>query len=286
VIKIKEEIKEYTNIFAITLTAGLWIYIYFLDPIFGNLLIEKLKIFIGIALSFLIIGISIIKIGLEKYFYLRKIENTETSKIRSVAIGLTEVYGKAIPKEEKYCLNEKEKSVYYSFDIMRYSSGGNQGKWTSILKEEFYEKFYLKDETGQILINPKEAKIDVPVIKYEGYLFERKGFNKLISGSTLLPEEIRYHFITKMAELFKDYQRDYFRIEKKVIRENEHIYVIGEVQKDKENVIRKGNQNIFLISNRDEKELLSKYKLNSFIRIIIGSTLFILSLMMFLLIIK
>ena len=80
-IKIKEEIKEYTNIFAITLTAGLWIYIYFLDPIFGNLLIEKLKIFIGIALSFLIIGISIIKIGLEKYFYLRKIEKQRHQKL-------------------------------------------------------------------------------------------------------------------------------------------------------------------------------------------------------------
>lgn len=264
----------------------MWIYIYFLDPIFGNLLIENLKIFIGIALSFFIIGTSIIKIGLEKHFHFKKIENTSTSKIRSVAIGLTEIYGKVIPKEEKYCLNEKEKSVYYSFDIMYYSTGGKKGKWRSILKEEYNEKFYLKDETGRILIDPTDAKIDVPTIKYEGYLFERKGFNKLISGSTLLPEELRYYFITKKAELFNNYQREYFKIEKKVIRENEYIYIIGEVHKNKEKIIKKGNQNIFLISNKDEKDLLSEYKMNSFIRLIIGSIMLIIGIMMLLLIIN
>ena len=60
-----------------------------------------------------LIGLILIKKAIENHNFLKKVENTATSKIRSVAIGLVEIKGKTVLKEELISpINEKRLTTY------------------------------------------------------------------------------------------------------------------------------------------------------------------------------
>ena len=91
-------------------------------------------------------------------------ENTPTSKVRSLAMGLCEVYGETktglagvlkTPFSAKDCL-------YYHYEIEEYRSSGKRSRWVSLKKDSASVPFYLKDDTGEVLVNPAEAEFDIP----------------------------------------------------------------------------------------------------------------------------
>ena len=58
-----------------------------------------------VGLFMFLIGIALFAVGL--YFYKKKqlIADTPTSKIRSIAMGLVEIFGQVIPIKERLCQN-------------------------------------------------------------------------------------------------------------------------------------------------------------------------------------
>jgi len=50
--------------------------------------------------------------------------------------------------------------VYYHFTIEEYRSSGKNSQWVTIKNGEQRNLFYLKDDTGRILIDPTGAKIE------------------------------------------------------------------------------------------------------------------------------
>ncbi|MBN1860216.1 MAG: hypothetical protein JW840_02010 [Candidatus Thermoplasmatota archaeon] len=107
-------------------------------------------------------GIVLFVVGL--YFQRKKqlIVDTPTSTIRSLAMGLVEIYGQVIPIKErlfKSPFTEKD-CVYYLYTIEEYRSSGKSSHWVTIKKEEQRDLFYLKDETGMVLIDPTGAQIE------------------------------------------------------------------------------------------------------------------------------
>ena len=115
-----------------------------------------------VGLFMFLIGIALFAVGL--YFYKKKqlIADTPTSKIRSIAMGLVEIFGQVIPIKErlfKSPFTDKE-CVYYQFTIEEYRSSGKNSHWVTIKKGEQRGLFYLKDDTGMVLIDPTGAKIE------------------------------------------------------------------------------------------------------------------------------
>jgi hypothetical protein len=115
-----------------------------------------------IGLLLVLIGIVLFAVGL--YFYKKKqvIADTPTSKIRSLAMGLVEIFGQVIPIKEhvfKSPFTDKD-CVYYQYIIDEYRSSGKSSHWVTVKKEEQRDLFYLKDETGMVLIDPTDAQIE------------------------------------------------------------------------------------------------------------------------------
>jgi len=89
----------------------------------------------------------------------RFIEDIPTSKVRSVAMGLAEVKGKAVKKEPIAAPYSTTPCVYYKYKKEKYvchrtSRGRRYHSWQTIDQGESIAPFYLQDETGTILVEP------------------------------------------------------------------------------------------------------------------------------------
>lgn len=87
------------------------------------------------------------------------IDNTPTSKIRSVAMGLCEVKGRAVKKFELLSRLTFAPCVYFKFLIekeVRNSKGGTY--WQAVDRGESTNYFYVEDETGRLLVDPLGAE--------------------------------------------------------------------------------------------------------------------------------
>lgn len=90
----------------------------------------------------------------------RLIENIPTSRVRSVALGLVEVHGKAQGMGEllKSPFSRAD-CVFFRFDVQEHRRSGKSSRWVTIKKHESSKRFYLEDDTGKILIDPREAEL-------------------------------------------------------------------------------------------------------------------------------
>ena len=107
-------------------------------------------------------GIVLFVVGL--YFLKKKqlIADTPTSKIRSIAMGLVEITGQVIPIMERVLrspFTDKD-CVYFHYTIEEYRSSGKSSYWAMIKKDEQRSLFYLKDDTGIVLVDPTDAQIE------------------------------------------------------------------------------------------------------------------------------
>lgn len=93
------------------------------------------------------------------YWLLRKriIENIPTSKIRSLSMGLTEIYGEVLPLNEKtlVCPMSGKRCVYYFYQKIKSRRRGNLGMGTMRIP------FIIRDSTGVVIVNPEGAHFDI-----------------------------------------------------------------------------------------------------------------------------
>jgi hypothetical protein len=84
----------------------------------------------------------------------RLIADTPTSKIRSMAMGIVEVTGTAVPRSAVEAPFSGKSCVYWKVDISMRSRNG----WTVIHRNTSASPFYLRDETGLALVLPQGAE--------------------------------------------------------------------------------------------------------------------------------
>ncbi len=108
----------------------------------------------------------------------RRVENTPTSKTRSVAMGLAEIQGRARRKYALVSPMGQTPCVYYR--LRRYRRDRNN-KWRlSGSDDSGHVPFYLEDDTGRLIVAPDGARIQTRS-RHEGFggqanlLFERAG---------------------------------------------------------------------------------------------------------------
>jgi len=122
-----------------------------------------IRIHLDFPLSILgfIIGFIVFLYAFKKLKLKRNIEDTPTSKIRSIAMGRVEIKGNVVKRKKILSPFSKKECIYYKWSVEyyvphRYRGGGY---WSTLKKGEKRESFYLEDETGRVIVDPTGAKL-------------------------------------------------------------------------------------------------------------------------------
>lgn len=240
---------------------------------------------IVISLVIVIVGIVFLIWGLLSFKVKRLIENIPTSNIRSIAMGLVEIFGVVVsPKNNllKSPFSNKD-CVYYKYKIEELQSSGKAMHWTTIRKGWDFHFFYLKDNTGMVLVDPRDAKIDIPVDNV---------FDSTLGKDP--PDEVKQFLHSENIA----FEGSLFKINKTMkfteyfIAPGDKLYIIGtagdnpyvkdaSVEKGVEDVmIKKGKfEKFYYISDKHEDAVLNKYKVKMWGGIILGAIFIIVSLL-------
>jgi hypothetical protein len=237
-----------------------------------------------ISFAVLIAGIALFVMGFYFYKQKRLIQDTPTSKIRSLAMGLVEIVGRVVPLPHRVIkspLTEKD-CVYYRYTVEEYRRSGKHSHWVTIKKGERSEFFYLEDETGMVLIDPRGAKIKT-IQDFEC----QSGFMKdppLPVIRFLEANNLRFEGFLGANKTMR-YKENY-------IAPNDTLYIMGTADKNqytsdseadkglKDTIIQKGNhEKMFYISDKQERDILRDYSINIGGGLIVGSLLIVVGIL-------
>jgi len=221
-----------------------------------------------VGLFLVLIGIVLFVVGL--YFFKKRqlIADTPTSKIRSIAMGLVEICGQVIPIKERLFrspFTDKE-CVYYQFTVEEYRSSGKNSQWVTVKKEEQRGLFYLKDESGKVLIDPTGAQIDA-----------RKDFEYQSGLGKDPPEQvIRFLAANNLSHDGFFGLNKTMRYRETIIVPDEPLYIMGTAGENSMKtegtedhvdsiMIQKGKyEKHYYISDKSEKQILSNLALSTY----------------------
>jgi len=249
---------------------------------FASLMSEDITMTIGVLSVF--IGLAVFVIGFIFFRKKRFIENIPTSKIRSIAMGLVEIFGQVIPIKErtfKSPFTDKE-CVYYQFTIEEYRSSGKNSHWVTIKKGEQRGLFYLKDDTGRVMIDPTGATIEA-----------RKDFEYQSGFGKDPPEQvIRFLNANNLShEGFFGLNKT-MRYRETIIIPDDTVYIMGTAGENYFNkvrtedhvdsiIIKKGKyEKEYYISDKSEKQILKNFALLTYIMWCFGMMLIIIGVIL------
>lgn len=113
--------------------------------------------FVGIGL-----GIFLFTKGFIWFRQARLIENMPTSKVRSIAMGLVEICGQVVAAKDRILSSpfSCKPCVHYRYSIEEYRQQGKHSRWVTLRSGHDETYFFLRDDTGSVLVDPKGASIN------------------------------------------------------------------------------------------------------------------------------
>jgi hypothetical protein len=228
---------------------------------------------------FLAIGLLMIYGGAARFLLYQKIKDTPTSKVRSAAIGLVELAGKAVCREDMSSPVSRAKCVYWRLKGEYYVPGKNGG-WRTLLEKSTSSKFLLGDETGQMLIEPDGAEINIPSdFESAGFLTEGGGILGMMKRKTLDPKVLSFletdadaksKFLSRSGYELK--MTEYF------IAEGDPLFVLGTASEWKTGspehyqdlIVSRGRDKTMFISDSNEYKALESVRNSILITLAIG----------------
>jgi hypothetical protein len=91
----------------------------------------------------------------------RLILDTPFSKIRSAALGMVEVGGLAVGPYTVAAPITKRPSYYYRTIVWEWKQHGKNKEWVQVAAECVHVPFFLDDNTGRVLVDPRGADLDI-----------------------------------------------------------------------------------------------------------------------------
>ena len=231
--------------------------------------------------------------GFRVYREYRVLLDTPEMPIRSIAMGLVEIHGKAKTEQTVSSPVTKTPCCFYKVDIERWVRDKNGGHWSHAATDAGGVKFHLEDGSGRVLVDAQGAEYDLlQTGKAEtgrgmGVSLSRvlwgKGDPALATGPMASDEDLLAYALSAMGRRGHGFSldsgsilpslsgaltlggssRDRFRLSEYLILP-EHWYDItgtcvenpAPQDEHDRNLIRKGtNEPTFLISWRSEKEI-------------------------------
>jgi len=229
----------------------------------------------GVYALMLFAGVILFLSGLNDYRKKKLIENIPTSKIRSIAMGLVEIKGKAVVCKKKFkSLITKKDCVFFKTVVQRLVRSGKHSHWSTIFTKGGMVDFYLKDDTGKVVIHPVKAEFDLkPAFKYQTGL--GRGLTKNLEA-----------FLKKNKISYKGFFgfHQTLRFIEHVLPVNGNVYVMGDavVNPSAAKLARDASKlmideaaanKIFYISDKPEKKLLGALMTRSVIKLLISIVL-------------
>ena len=242
----------------------------------------------GAAFAGLFFGAMLFVSGIRTMKRKKLMQSLPTSKIRSLAIGISEIHGKVVPSEKGTVTSpfSLEKCVCAKIIIEESSRMSKYPRWHVIGTLWWGNNFYLEDNTGKVLVDVFDADLDIP----STFVFH--------SGIGTNPPPHIEVFLKKNGmnpEGFLGINRS-LRYTELRIKPGDELYVLGraDINPDKhlgksennsDNLImrRSKSPNMYYISNRSEIQIMSKIDSRIVGKILggallIGGCLFIISL--------
>ena len=226
--------------------------------------------------------------GIRTLRTMRLIENTPTSRIRSMAMGLVEVQGRPEARSTMLAPFSGHPCAYWEVDI---SVRGRSKSWTVVHRNASGQPFYLQDETGSALVFPHGADCRIR------YGLEEECFG--LQPPSPYAEYLHEHgsFMTAAARL------SMMRFRERTIEDGMQVFVMGTAEpraesiavteatgtdgdadlgaaerqrldRDHVAVIRKGeNDGTFIISQEGERDLATGMRIKAAALILLGPAL-------------
>jgi hypothetical protein len=246
------------------------------------------------AMAFTLIGGFVFFLGFFKWRKLRVIRDTPRSKIRSMAMGVVEIHGSVEADQLIRSPFSKTECVYYKWEIKEYrrsssSSGkGSSQRWEEVGSGERSVPFFAKDETGRALVKPDKAEF---VVSYKNAYYQKgKG---LIDSFKAIPK------IIEVLKNFDPYNPTSLNVEgddlepmdsgnsiravsvgdrkyyEYFVKPGDNLFVLGTAANDSSApnnvIIKRGkNEKIFIISDKNERGVLTNLKRTMRICFVIG----------------
>ncbi len=227
---------------------------------------------------FLIVGLLMVYGGAQRFLLYRKISDTPTSKVRSAALGLVELFGKAVCRDDMASPVSKAKCVFWRIKAEYYVPGKNGG-WRDMYSKSSSMKFFLEDDTGKMLIDPEGAEIDIPPdFSSAGWLSP----GGLVFKRTILDQKVLSFLESDQAAKAAFSSRSGYeqRLTESFIAEGDPLYVFGTASAWKTGselphedlIVKKGDQ-VMYVSDSNEYKALEKIRYSMIIGLIIGLAL-------------
>ncbi len=188
----------------------------------------------------------------------RLIENIPTSPIRSLALGLVEISGRAEAEGELLTSPFNElPCVFYSYAVEERVRSGKNTRWKTIASGTSERPFFVRDATGRVLVVPAGATLILP--------------DERISKANWLGElpPLALAGLRRLGIATHGWMGSKtLRCREALIRQDESIYVLGtalaphgmshHIANESRLFIGDSRDHAFIISDRSEKDLLSR----------------------------
>ena len=107
----------------------------------------------------------------------RLILDTPFSKIRSASMGMVEVSGLAVGPYNMIAPITARPCYYYRTLVWEYKQQGRNKKWVKVAGECMHVPFFVDDNTGRLLVDPRRADLDLHrdfQEEFNGYFFSNR----------------------------------------------------------------------------------------------------------------
>ena len=201
----------------------------------------------------------------------RLIQNMPTSTVRSIAMGLVELKGKAVAAKETLTAPFSAKKCFRYWWIVEERREDKDGHeyWRTISSGSEGVPFYLQDATGKVLISAEQAELDMPSTFQAG------------SGIGREPPPVVKQWLEKKGIKWSGWIFNKpLRYRESAIEAGSQLYIMGDATTNpdaKEStdhtqsiIIKKGGGKIFYISTRDEKQITRGLAIGGVLAIIFG----------------
>jgi len=106
-------------------------------------------------------GIGLFFYGFQLLQRRRLILDTPLSKIRSASMGMVEISGQAVGPYTMIAPITERPCYYYRTLVWEYKQNGKNKQWVKVVGECVHVPFFVDDNTGRILIDPRGADLDL-----------------------------------------------------------------------------------------------------------------------------
>jgi Zn-finger nucleic acid-binding protein len=190
----------------------------------------------------------------------RLIESIPTSTIRSLALGLVEISGHAQPEENVLSAPFSGlPCVFFSYTVEEHVGSGKQARWETVAKGTSEQPFFVSDTTGRALVVPLGAQL----ILSDEHTFRNDRLGELspttIAGLNRLGISTERWIGSKTLQC-----RESFILPEELIyvlgTAHEHLGATERIENSARLYIGSSRDHEFIISDRSEKDLLSRLR--------------------------